>query len=120
MVIVAVSILIILIASFPNSINLVSKSQHQSLAREIATKQIEDLRSLSYVNLTLGEMQILDSRIALLPSGGGQILVESCDPSICTNDENTKVVSVSVFWKDSNQDQEVKISTLISEGGLSK
>ncbi len=120
MVIAAISILIILIASFPNSMNLVSKSQHQSLAREIAAKQIEDLRNLSYVNLVLGETQILDSRVSLLPSGNGKIIVENCDPDICVNDENTKTVTVTVLWKEATKDQKIEINTLISEGGLSK
>ncbi|MBI2601182.1 prepilin-type N-terminal cleavage/methylation domain-containing protein [Candidatus Daviesbacteria bacterium] len=115
-----ISILIILIASFPNAINLVTKSQHQSLAREIISKQIEDLRSLSYINLSLGETQLLDSRLSLLPNGNGKVLVESCDGTTCSNNEKTKKITVRVSWKEGSRTQDVNVSTLISEGGLSK
>lgn len=120
MVIATISILVLLIASFPNSLNLVSKSENQSLAREIAVKQIDDLRALTYLNLTLGEAPITDSRLSLLPYGSGKVIVEDCSSQICTQNEKTKKVTAQVFWKEGNKNQEIKLETLISEGGLSQ
>ncbi|MBI4038189.1 hypothetical protein HY387_00850 [Candidatus Daviesbacteria bacterium] len=118
LVTVLVGFLVLLIGNLPNSINLIGKANHQSLAREIATKQIEDKRAISFVNLANGETVITDSRINLLPSGSGSVLVEDCNPLICTQGENTKQITVKVSWKNEGKNQEISLKTLISEGGL--
>lgn len=118
-VVATVGLLAILISSIPNSIRLVTKSRHTSTAREIAAKKIEEMREIQYGNLTVGETDITDSTLNLIPSGSGKIIVALCDPTICTKDENTKEVTVMVTWQEENTRQ-VTLSTLISEGGLSQ
>jgi|SRR3989344_1627067 len=120
LVVTTVGFLVILLASVPNALNLFSKSKNISLAREIATKQLEDQRSLNYLNLANGQTDITDSRISLLPSGSGTILVEDCSSAICTNGENTKHITVTVNWKNGSKNQNIVLKTLISEGGINQ
>ncbi|TSC87431.1 MAG: Uncharacterized protein G01um10147_608 [Microgenomates group bacterium Gr01-1014_7] len=120
MVIVAVAVIIFLIANIPNAISLMTKSNHLSLAREIALKQLEDKRTTSYINLVNGTTAIADSRFGLLPQGAGTVIVSDCDPLVCTNGEQVKKITVAVSWKDNNKTQDFKIDTFIGEGGLNQ
>lgn len=121
LVVVAVGFLVVLLASIPNSLNLVSKSRHESLAREILTKQIEDQRALQYANLGNGTTSITDSRLPLLSAGSGTILIEDCDTvNICKNNEVAKQVTVTVVWKGGGKDQKLELKTIIAQGGLVK
>ncbi len=119
-VIVSIVALMLVLANLPASIKLITKSNHTSIAKEVAVKSIEDIRDLSYVNLVPGITQIIDSRLVDLPSGSGTIVVEDCDETICTNDEETKKVTVNVVWREGDKDQKVSITTLISEGGVNQ
>lgn len=113
--------LVILISSLPNSLNLITKSRHESLAREVASKKIEDERNIQYSNLVNGTTNIVDSRINLLPNGSGTVLVEDCDTqNICKNGENTKQITITVSWKDISKTQTLILKTLISQEGLVK
>ncbi len=120
LVIAMVGIIVILLANLPNAMGLLQKSNHLSLAREIASKQLEDKRSLSYKNLTNDNSVIMDSRISLLPSGSGTVVVEDCDVEICTQAEQIKQVSVTVIWKDNNKIQNITLKTFIAEGGINQ
>ena len=124
LVVVIMGMIVFLLANLPNAMMLINKSNHLSLAREIATKQIEDKRAISYANLTLDNPSnppaIVDSRLNLLPDGGGTTLVEDCDGQICTNGEHVKQVSVTVSWKDNNKVQTIKLKTFIAEGGINQ
>lgn len=113
LVIVVIAAIVFLMANLPNAMNLISKSKHLSLAREIAAKQIEDKRSLSFANLVNDSAAISDSRIALLPNGSGTIAVEDYEESI-------KQITATVSWKDNNKNQIVVLKTLIGEGGLNQ
>lgn len=117
-VIAAISFLVILISSLPNSINLINKAKNVSVAREIIQKEMEDQRSLQYINLASGP--VVDTRLKLLPQGAGEVLVEDCSPTICAVGENTKVVTITVTWKDGLKGQLVKVKTMMSEGGLNR
>ncbi len=117
-VIAVVGFLVILVSSLPNSINLITKAKHLSIAREVIAKEIENQRSIQYINLVNGEVS--DPRLKLLPSSSGNVLIEDCNPSICTNGEITKVVTITVSWKESGKDTSTKVKTFISEGGLNK
>ena len=118
MVIVMVGILVALLANIPPSIGLIGRSHNQSLANQIATKQIEDRRSLPYDNLSLGESAISDPRLSMLPGSSGKVLVEDCDPPVCTNQEDVKQITVTVNWQESNKPQKLEIKTLVANGGL--
>lgn len=119
--IAGIGFLVILIASLPNSIRLIGGAKYQSLAREIAAKEIESTREQSYINLVDGT-QILDKttdpRFALLPSGSGQKTIENCDPQICTQSELVKKIAVRINWTQENDQKKVELVTFVSQGGL--
>lgn len=119
-VITIVGFLAILFSAIPNSLNLISKSNHLSTIREIINKQIEDKRSTPYANLANGEVQINDSRVNLLPSGSGKVTTEDCPISICSNGELAKKITITINWKEFGKPQQEITSTLVSEGGLTK
>jgi len=73
LVIAMVGIIVVLLANLPNAFSLINKSKHTSLAREIATKQIEDKRAINFANLANDNSQITDSRMTLLPSSSGTV-----------------------------------------------
>lgn len=120
LVVTAVGSLVFLVGNIPNSINLVGKAGRQSLAREIAAKQIEDKRAVQYVNLANGQSSISDARLSDLPFASGQVITSDCDPIVCTYGENAKKVTVSITWKESTETQTVTLETLIGEGGLNQ
>jgi hypothetical protein len=120
LVIGAVVILVFLLGSLPASFNLISKSKHQSIAREIISKEVESLRATPYDNIATGQISIADSRIGLLPSGSASRLIEDCDPTVCTQDENTKKVTITIIWNESGKEQNEELVTLMSERGLNQ
>lgn len=120
LVVVALSAIVFLMANIPNALGLIAKSKHVSLAREIATKQIEDKRAINYTNLVNDSAPIIDSRINLLPNGAGTVSVSDCSPAICKNGEHVKQLVVAVSWKDINKVQNLTIQTMIGEGGINQ
>lgn len=120
LVIVTLSAVAFLISNIPNSFNLVNKSKNMSIAREIATKVIEDTRSTLYSNITNGTTSISDSRINLLPSASGTILIEDCPESVCGSSLPVKQIRVTLNWKEAGKDAKVSLITLISQGGLNQ
>ena len=119
LVVVTIAAAVLLLANLPNAFLLISKSKHLSLAKEIAAKQIEDKRAISFINLVSGTQTISDTRINLLPQGTGTVTVVDCDASVCTNGENIKKVTVSVSWQE-NRLQTVQLDTLIGAGGINQ
>lgn len=120
LVVVLIGFIILLMSNLPSAIGLIRKSNSLSLAREIAAKQIEDKRAISYVNLVNDNTPIVDSRINSLPAGSGTVTVEDCDSAICTNSELVKMVTVTVNWRENNKDQSLTLKTFIAEGGLNQ
>lgn len=120
LVVVIIGVLVFLLASIPNSLMLITKSRHLSLVREIAVKQIEDERTINYLNLVDGTSPINDPRLATLLQGSGTVTVQDCDPTICTNEENVKQVTVSLNWIDNNKTQTLTLKTMIGEGGINQ
>jgi len=120
LIIVFAGIIVLLLTNIPNALGLINKSSHLSLAKEIATKQIEDKRTISFANLANDNSPVVDSRIGLLPGGSGTVVVEDCDQQICTNSEHIKKITVVITWKDNNKTQTINIKTFIGEGGLNQ
>lgn len=120
MVIMVVSVIVLLMANLPNAMNLINKSKHLSLAREIAIKALEDKRAISFTNLVNDTAPIVDSRISLLPEGSGTVTVEDCSVQICKSGESIKKVVVTVSWTDNQNSQTVNLNTFIGEGGLNQ
>lgn len=120
LVIVILGSIVFLMANIPNAMMLITRSRHMSLAREVATKQIEDKRAISYANLVNDNSPISDSRLSLLPQGSGTVTVEDCDPAVCTAEEAVKQVTVMVSWQDNNKPQSISLKTMIGEGGINQ
>lgn len=120
LVVVVIGSIVFLLANIPNALMLIGKSKHVSLAREIAVKQIEDKRNINYANLVNDNSPIADSRLSLLPSGAGTVVVEDCPPAICASGENIKQVTVSLSWVDNEKLQNISLNTLIGEGGINQ
>jgi hypothetical protein len=118
----AVGFLILLLGNLPSSVGLIGKSRQQSIAREVAAKQIEDKRSVQFSNLAEGTQNIVDARLNILPSGAGTIVIEPCDISVCSPSEidSMKQVTVTVSWIDGSDNRQIKLKTLIGEGGLNQ
>ncbi len=120
LVTMAVGFMVVLIASIPNSIVLIGKSQHLSLAKEIAVKQLAAKRTQTYSNLSNGSTPIQDSRLNLLPSGTGSVTIEDCSPAVCTGSEQVKQITVAINWRDNGKDQNYQVKSMIANGGLDK
>lgn len=120
LVMALVGFLVLIIANLPNSIGLIGKANHQSQALKIASKAIEDKRAVSFANLASGTSPLSDSRLNNLPQGAGQVAVEDCDVTVCTQGEIAKKITATVIWKESGQNQQVNLQTLVAEGGLNQ
>lgn len=120
LVIAMVGIIVVLLANLPNAFSLINKSKHTSLAREIATKQIEDKRAINFANLANGNSQISDFRMSLLSNSSGMVLVEDCDVLICSNGEPIKKITVTINWQDNAREQTISLQTFIGEGGINQ
>lgn len=119
LVVFTVGFITLFVANIPSSLKLVGNSRHESLAKEIALKNVEDLRTSGYDNLANGTSTISDSRISSLPGGSGQIIIDDCPAqAICQNGEQVKRAKVEVNWTDSGNSKNIQITTLISKGGL--
>lgn len=118
--VVLIAIIVFLLASLPNALSLMNKSKHLSIAREIATKQLEDERDAKYNKLTNGNNSIVDSRLSLLPQGTGTVTVADCNEQICTSGEKAKQITAVITWQDNNKLQTVNLVTMIGERGLNQ
>lgn len=116
----AVVFLGLLVANLPAAISSVTKSQHSSLAREIASKKIENLRQQTYANLFNGTDSFFDSSLSGLPGAAASFEVSDCPVDICSLGEHAKKVVVTVNWKESVENKSIELATIISEGGLAQ
>lgn len=113
-----VVLVVFIILNIPPSINLIGRSKQESLAKDIALKKIELLRSSQYDTLANGVTPITDPRLVSLPSASGQATIEDCPVSICTEGETAKRITVQVSWKSSGDTKQIKLITLLTEGGI--
>lgn len=115
-----VGFIILLVVNIPNSIGLIGTTRRINLAKEVVNQKIEALRLSGFENLPgNGISTFSDGRLSTLPSSTGEVSVEDCPSSICTNGEtNIKQVKVSVKWKEDRNDKNLSVTTLISEGGI--
>lgn len=123
LVVLIVGFIILVLANLPNSLKLVGSSRHESLAREIVSKKIEDLRSIGYDNLCNPSPDpcidsISDTRLSSLPGSSGQTIIEACPGTVCTDGEAIKKVSAKVTWIEAGNNKKVEMVTLITQGGL--
>lgn len=119
LVVLIVGFLALLISNLPSSLRLNSNSKYQSIAKQIASKQIETLRQQTFANLSLGTTPIVDTRLSTLPSGSGEVTIADCPASVCPNNEQLKLVTIKIQWVEENSNpKSATLETLIGEGGL--
>ena len=117
-VVLIAGFIVLLVSNLPNSIGLIGQGKFASIAKDIASQEIEDARSQGYDNLADGTIQVSDYRLSSLPSGQVSRDVSDCPSSVCKNGELMKQVTATVNWQDSGKPKSVQITTLISKGGL--
>lgn len=118
-VILIVGFLVLVVGNLPSSINLVRFSYHTSLAREIASTKINDLRAQTYANLADGTSLITDVKLQNLPLGTGKVNITDCSTDVCPSQiEKTKQVTVTISWQEINAAKQIRLTTLVSQGGL--
>jgi prepilin-type N-terminal cleavage/methylation domain-containing protein len=111
-------LIVLFISNLPSSIKLIGVSKRQAIARDIITSEIEALRATGFSNLANGATNIVDPRISSLPQATATQTISDCPITICTSAEKTKQVELTINWQETNKQQRVSITTLISEGGL--
>ncbi len=114
----AVIALTLLLGALPSSMSSINKSRQISLAKEIASKELEYLRNQDYGNLVEGNNTFADDNLNKLPSAQGVYEIDACSPTICTLNEDVKEIKVKVSWVDTGENKNVELSTLVSKGGL--
>lgn len=121
MIAVIAIFIVLVIGSLTPFINLIGSSRYESLAKDIAQKQIEDLRALPFANLTNTASPaptVVDSRLSKLPQGSGLYTIEDCDPGVCLNSEKLKKIHIIINWKEAAKDKKVDLDTFVANGGL--
>jgi type II secretory pathway pseudopilin PulG len=118
LVVVAVGVLAVLIASLPASIQSIRNSGNTSLAKEIANKEIDLLRKQPYSGLSNGMNTFTDASLFKLPSPAAQYEVSDCPIEVCASGEVAKKIKVTVFWQEAGVVKKVELSTLMTERGL--
>lgn len=118
LVVVLVGFMVLIMANLPSALGLIGGSKHESLARDIASKKIEEVRNQGYDNLANGQSAIQDSRLIELIGGSAQSLIEDCPLTVCSNNEQIKKVTVTVSWLEQGQPKSVTIATFVAKGGL--
>lgn len=109
---------VMMIVNLPPSLSLIGKSKQEGLAKDIASAKLESLRSQGFDNLANGTSPLTDTRLSSLPGGSGEVVIEDCPETVCTNSETAKKVKTKVEWKHTSGTKEVELTTIISKGGL--
>ncbi|MDO8570486.1 MAG: hypothetical protein Q7R97_02775 [Candidatus Daviesbacteria bacterium] len=113
-----VMVLTLLLGTVPSAMSSINKSRHNSIAREIAAKQIEYLKRQPYINLAEGVNSFADINLDKLSGSSSSYEIKACSASVCTNGEDVKEVKVSVFWNEVKEPSKVEFTTLIYAGGI--
>lgn len=114
-------IIIMVISNLAPAVNLIGAGNHESVAKQIMAKQLDDVRSKGFDNLANGSTAITDSRLTSLFKGSGSLLIEDCPNQICTTQQvkdSVKKITVTINWDESGKSKSINIVTLISKGGI--
>lgn len=120
-IVLIAGVLVTVIANLPAAISLIGVGNHEATAKQIVAKKISDVRSLGYDNLANNApngVAISDTRLTGLNAGSGNLLIEECPVSVCTQSEQVKQITIKVSWKEAGKNKNFQIVTLISKGGL--
>lgn len=120
LVVLVVGFLALLITNIPSSMASINKSRHSSQAKDIANRQIDNLRKTGYEGLNLTEEAVAfsDTDLINLPSANATYKVESCPETVCLSSENAKKVTVRIDWDEVGDEKSVELVTIVSEGGI--
>lgn len=118
LVIVAVIVLAFIVSSLPSSIQSIRNSGNTSLAREIASKQLDFFRKQPYSNLSNGTNSFTDASLSKLPFPAAEYEIDDCPTTICTAGEEAKQIKIKITWKESGITKNIELETLIADGGL--
>ncbi len=96
------------------------KSNLQSIATKIASRQIENLRNTAFDSFPAcpgpagcNISAVEEPDLAKLPSGSATKTLDDYEAS-----DRIKLVTIDVNWTENNANQNIKLETLISENGL--
>ena len=117
-VIATISILVVLIASVSSSVATIGKTRSSSLAKDIASRELDYLRKIGYANLANGNNTFTDSDLSRLPFGTGKYEISDCPVTVCTKGEKTKQVKVTINWVEQGNTKTAELMTLVGEGGI--
>lgn len=118
LVVVAVGVLALLVSSLPSSIQSIRNSGNTSLAREIASKELDFLRKQPYSNLSNGTNNFTDNSLSKLTFPTAEYQIEDCPLEVCALGEEAKTVNVKVSWLESGITKSLELGTLVAKGGL--
>lgn len=123
LVLSSVGFIVLFISNLPQSIHLIALSRQNSLVREIAQKQIEQLRAKPFSDLANSSTPIIDARLSTLSNGAGTVIIDPCPSPICSSSldplyPKIKKITAQVSWLDGGKSQSFSVTTLIAEGGL--
>lgn len=104
--------LAILLLTAASTLIQTHRSNLQTIAARIATKEIETLRNTSFASLP-SSGSISDSDLAKLPSGTGTRTMANYQSSA-----DIKQATVSVYWVQNGLSQSLNLSTLIYRFGI--
>lgn len=114
----AVIALALLLGTLPSSMSSINKSRHTSIAREIATREIEYLKRQPYNNFLEGVNPFTDLSLDSLNGGSAYYEIKPCSVEVCTHNEDIKEVKVSVAWNENGEPEKIELVTLIYAGGI--
>ncbi len=113
--------IVLLLSNLPSSLKLIGISNHESKAKEVAQKKVEDIRATPFANISLGTTPVEDAGLSSLPGGTGEILIEECPDTVCSTQAEKALIrkaTVKINWIDHANQKEVKLTTLVTDGGL--
>lgn len=116
--VVVIALLSLLISRLQPTLSSINKSRNQSLARDIATKEIDYLRKQPYNSLLPGESSFSDAKLSSLPTAAASYIIEDCPEQFCTPPEAIKKIKVKVSYSEAGTLENVELTTLITSGGL--
>ena len=108
LVLALISILLTASATYTHS----RRSNLQSIATKIASREIENLRDTAFGNLP-GTGTLTDPDLSKLPSSNANRNVANYDP-----DGKIKQITITIDWTEKGLTKQIVMETLISEYGL--